>query len=64
VRIRIDGFRRIVGEVMFTEMAPRPEGSYEPLVGYILEACNVVVDPVARRLVARKAYPMKQLAAA
>jgi len=65
VRIRVDRFRRIVGEVMFTEMTPRPDGSYEPLVGYmILEACNVVVDPVARRLVARKAYPMKRLAAA
>ena len=55
----------MVGEVVFAEMTPPPDGTYEPLVVYvILEACNVVVDPVACRLVARKAYPMKRLAAA
>ena len=65
VRIQIDGFRRFVGEVIFADMQARPDGSYEPLVGCIvLEACNVVVDPVDRRLVARKYYPLKRLRAA
>ena len=65
MRIQIDGFRRVTGEAIFTEMQPRRDGTYEPLVGFmILEACNVIVDPVDRCLVARRAYPMKRLAAA
>ncbi len=62
VRIRIDGFRRIAGEVIFVEMEPRADGSYEPLVGYtVLEAANVIVDMRRHCLVARKYYDLKAL---
>jgi hypothetical protein len=51
VRIQIDGFDPIAGEVLFLDMAPE-HGRYEPLVGYItLEQANVVVDMVGHRLV-------------
>jgi len=53
VRIQIDGFRAIDGEVMFIGMTPRRD-SYEPLVGYpVLELARAVVDMVTHRLVAR-----------
>jgi hypothetical protein len=65
VRIQLDGFRRVVGEVIFAEMQARPDGSFEPLVGYtILELCNVVIDMRRHCLVARKYYPLKRLRAA
>ena len=62
VRIQLDGFRRVVGEVILADMLPRPDGSFEPLVGYtILELCNVVIDMRRHCLVARKYYPLKGL---
>ncbi len=51
VRIRIDAFDAIAGEVLFLEMAPE-DGRYEPLIGYItLEQSRLVVDMVGHRLV-------------
>jgi hypothetical protein len=39
VRVQLDGFRRVNSEVIFVDMAPRADGSYEPLVGYtVLES--------------------------
>ena len=65
VSIRLDGFGRIFGEVVFVEMAPGPRGRYEPLVGYtVLESCGAVVDLVTHRLVARKYYDLKRSRAA
>lgn len=65
VRIQLEGFRRVVGEVIFAEMQPRPDGSFEPLVGCtILELCNVVIDMRRHCLVARRYYPLKRLRAA
>jgi len=62
-RIQIDGFRWVVGEVIFVDMEPGPGGRFEPLVGYhVLESCNVVVDMVRHRLVARKYYDLKRVA--
>jgi len=64
VEIQIDGFRRVLGEVIFVDMVPNARGEYEPLIGYtILEACNVVVDMTQHRLVARKYYDLKRVAA-
>lgn len=65
VRIQLEGFRRVVGEVIFAEMHPRPDGSFEPLVGCtVLELCNVVVDMRRHCLVARRHHPLKRLRAA
>ena len=51
VRIQIDAFDAIAGEVLFLEMAPE-DGLYEPLIGYItLEQSRLVVDMVGHRLV-------------
>jgi predicted aspartyl protease len=64
-RIWLGGFRRVIGEVIFVDMEPRPDGSYEPLVGYtVLDACNVMVDVRRRRLVARRFYSLKGVRAA
>ena len=61
VRIRLDGFDAIFGEVVFVDMAEGHHGRYEPLVGYtILESCGLVVDLVTHRLVARKYYDLKR----
>jgi hypothetical protein len=64
-RIWLEGFRRVIGEVLFVDMAPRADGTYEPLVGYtILEACNVVVDMSRHRLVAKPYFYLKGVRAA
>ena len=64
-RIQLEGFRRVIGEVIFVDMEPRKDGSYEPLVGYtVLEASNVVIDMRRHCLVARKHYDLKRLLAA
>src|SRR5947208_3472902 len=64
VRIQLEGFRRVTGEVIFVEMEPGPNG-YQPLLGYfVLEQSNVVVDRVSRRLVSRKRYLFKSAACA
>ncbi len=65
VRIQLEGFRRVIGEVVFADMQARPDGSFEPLVGCtVLELCNVVIDMRRRCLVARRYYPLKALRAA
>ncbi len=65
VRIWLEGFRRIIGEVIFVDMEPAADGTYEPLVGYtILEACNVVIDMRRHCLVAKSRYSLKGVRAA
>lgn len=55
VRIKIDGFREVVGEVLFMDMEADIGGNYEPLIGYLpLEAIPVGVDVLNRRLVTAK----------
>ena len=64
VRVQLDGFRRVNSEVIFADMAPRADGSYEPLVGYtVLELANVVIDMRRHCLVAKKYYKLKRCAA-
>src|SRR5262245_57290107 len=64
VRIQIEGFRRVTGEVIFVDMEKSARG-YEPLVGYtVLELSGVAVDMVSHSLVARKYYPAKAAAIA
>lgn len=51
VMISIAGFRAVSCEVLFIDMES-PEGSYEPLIGYlVLEAIPVAVDMLGHRLV-------------
>lgn len=51
VKIEIEGFRPVYGEVVFIEMEPE-NGVYEPLLGYLpLEACLAAVDMLGHRLV-------------
>jgi len=51
VAIRIEGFRTIVGEVLFVAEAEGSEGQMEPLLGYLtLEQAGVAVDLVRHRL--------------
>ena len=51
VRIQIDGFDAIAGEVLFLDMEVE-DGRYEPLIGYItLEQARLAVDMVGHRLV-------------
>ena len=64
VRMQLAGFRPIDSEVIFVDMEPRRDGTYEPLVGYtVLELANVVIDMRRHCLVARKTYKLKRLAA-
>jgi hypothetical protein len=51
VRIQIEGFRPVFSEVLFVDMTPA-DGSYQPLLGYIvLEQSQVAVDMLGHRLV-------------
>ena len=51
VRIELEGFAPIFGEVLFVDMAPR-DGVYEPLIGYItLEQSQAAVDMLGHCLV-------------
>jgi hypothetical protein len=60
VRIQIEGFRPIFGEVLFVEMKPA-DGEYEPLIGYIvLEQSQVAVDILGHRLVPIKHMDLKK----
>ena len=62
--VQLEGFRRVSSEVIFVDMAPRADGSYEPLVGYtVLELANVVIDMRRYCLVAKKYYKLKRCAA-
>jgi len=59
VRIQIEGFQPIFGEVVFVDMAPE-NGEYEPLIGYIpLEQSQAAVDMIGHRLVPVKPLDLK-----
>ncbi len=50
VKIQIEGFEPISGEVLFVDMEPE-NGIYEPLLGYIpLEQSQAAVDMLGHRL--------------
>jgi predicted aspartyl protease len=58
-RIQIEGFRAVFSEVAYLEMAPA-NGSYEPLLGYVvLEQSQAAVDMLGHRLVRVKALDLK-----
>jgi predicted aspartyl protease len=60
VKIQIEGFPAIYGEVLFVDKEPRDDGSYEPLMGYIvLESCQAGVDILGHRLVHIKYLDLK-----
>ncbi|OFV89247.1 MAG: hypothetical protein A3J75_08640 [Acidobacteria bacterium RBG_16_68_9] len=62
VRIEIEGFRPVHGDIAFVEMTP-VEGEYEPLLGYLpLEQAGVAVDMLGHRLVQAKRMDLKSLA--
>ena len=59
VKIQIEGFRAVFGEVLFVEMHPK-DGSYEPLLGYIpLEQSQAAVDVLGHRLIAARRFDLK-----
>lgn len=59
VRIQIEGFRPVFGEVVFVEMTPQ-NGLYEPLVGYIvLEQSQAALDMLGHRLIHVKRMDLK-----
>lgn len=59
VKIQIEGFKPVFTEVLFVDMHPR-EGSYEPLLGYIvLGQSQVAVDMLGHRLVQAKRMDLK-----
>lgn len=59
VRIQIEGFAPIFGEVLFLEMTPA-DGTYEPLIGYIvLEQSQAAVDMLGHRLIHVKHMDLK-----
>lgn len=60
VKIQIQGFPAIYSEVLFVDMEPRSDGSYEALMGYIvLESCQAGVDILGHRLVHIKYLDLK-----
>lgn len=59
VRIEIEGFPPIVGEVLFLDMVPK-DGIYEPLMGYIpLEQAQAAVDMIGHRLIHARRVDLK-----
>ena len=59
VKIQIEGFEPIFGEVVFVEMTPQ-DGLYEPLLGYIvLEQSQAAVDMLGHRLIHVKRMDLK-----
>ncbi len=59
VEIQIEGFEKVVSEVLFLDMDP-PDGIYEPLIGYIiLEQCQAAVDMLGHRLIHIKKVDLK-----
>lgn len=57
--IQLEGFRPVSGEVLFIEMPP-DNGTYEPLVGYlVLKALPAAVDTLGHRLVPVKRLDLK-----
>jgi hypothetical protein len=60
VRIEIEGFRPVHGDIAFVEMQP-VDGDYEPLVGYLpLERAGIAVDMLGHRLVQAKRMDLKR----
>lgn len=60
VQIQIEGFPAIYGEVLFVDMESHEDGSYEPLMGYlVLEASQAGVDILGHRLVFIKYLDLK-----
>ena len=58
-QVQIEGFDLVFNEVTFLDMQP-VEGSYEPLIGYIiLEQSRAAVDMVGHRLVPVKYMDLK-----
>lgn len=50
VKIEVEGFRPVAGEVAFIEMAPT-NGNYEPLIGhFVLEQAGIAIDMISHRL--------------
>ena len=61
VKIQIEGFRAVSGEVLFVDMKPE-DGIYEPLIGYIiLEQSQAGVDMLGHRLVPIKHMDLKKV---
>jgi predicted aspartyl protease len=59
VKVQVDHFRPVVGEVLFIDMESET-GEYEPLIGYLtLEAIPVAVDMLGHRLVKVRALDLK-----
>ena len=59
VRIQIEGFPMVFGEVLFVDMHPS-DGIYEPLLGYIpLEQSQAAVDMLGHRLIHAKRMDLK-----
>jgi predicted aspartyl protease len=60
VRIEIEGFRPVHGDVAFVDMQ-RADGEYEPLLGYLpLEQAGIAVDMLGHRLVQAKRMDLKR----
>ena len=59
VKIEVEGFSPVFGEILFVDMEPE-DGLYEPLLGYLpLEACPAAVDMLGYRLVHVKRMDLK-----
>jgi predicted aspartyl protease len=59
VKIKLEGFEPILGEVMFVDMIEE-DGDYTPLIGYlVLETCNVAVDMMGHRLINAKRIDLR-----
>jgi predicted aspartyl protease len=61
VKVQVEGFRHTYTEVMFIDMNPE-DGSYEPLIGYIiLEQAQIAVDMVRHKLMKAKRLDLKSI---
>ena len=59
VRIVIEGFPPIFGEVLFIDMIPS-DGIYDPILGYlVLESSQVAVDMLGHRLILVRSMDLK-----
>ncbi len=59
VKIQIEGFEPVSGEVLFVDMEPE-DGVYDPLLGYIvLEQSQAAVDMLGHRLIHIKHMDLK-----
>ena len=64
LRIEVEGFRPIYGEVLFINMKESTDGEYQSLLGYIpLESIPVAVDMLGHRLVPVKTVDCKAFVA-